>query len=149
MNGAYQSIKTEHGGKLYRIAPAQLAKAQAYWSRKSAQRRQPGNCGRCGNPNPDATHAHCSSCRAYQQRRKSALRIKPVTVDATVLSKLERRIAAMEHNFAMMRINERAVYKRGYLAGKKSMASARYFDAYPTITKQELSSMNHAYASKL
>jgi hypothetical protein len=145
-SGTYQLHQTERAGKTYRIDARQLAKAQAYWARKSAQRRQPGNCGRCGKPNPQSTHKHCPACREYQRKTKLEKALKPLVVSETQLQKLERRIAAMEHNFSMMRLNERAIYKRAYEAGRKHQADSRYFDAYPTMTKQELATINHAYA---
>jgi hypothetical protein len=65
------TIKTERDGKLYNIKPKYLAKAQAHWARKAAQRKMAGNCGRSGQPNHDKTHKHCAKCREYGQRYKA------------------------------------------------------------------------------
>lgn len=153
--GRIYSIKTEQGGQLWRtrsgkVYPAAvLDKARAHWARKQAMRKEPGHCGRCGQPNPEPSRKHCPACRAYQVRYKASKQALPVTVDRKALARLERRIAALEHNFAMMRLDGRAIYRRGYRSGAKGeskrAARAKYFDAYPTICQQELAAINHAY----
>lgn len=139
------SIETERGGKLYNIAPSQLAKAKAHWARKSAQRKQPGNCGRCGKPNPSKTHKHCDDCRDYMKRRREGKAGALVTIHQSAVSRLERRIGALEHSLAMLQLNGRLMYKRGYQRGLKTGKEIRHYHGTPEISKQELATMNHAY----
>jgi hypothetical protein len=140
------SITTEQGGTIYNIAPAQLAKAQAHWARKSAQRKQPGNCGRCGQPNPSKTHKYCDDCRDYAKRRREGKAGALVTVHQTAISWLERRIGALEHSLAMLQLNGRLMYKRGYSRGLKTGKEVRHYaDTMPEISKQELAQISHAW----
>jgi len=139
-------IKTERGGKLYNIKPKDLAKAQAYWSRKTAQRKQVGNCGRCGQPNPDQTHKHCPTCREYGQRYKAGKEGRTTLVNNGYLSKLEHRIASLEHSLALMQVNSRLIYKRGYEKGRTTgIDQYRYGDAYKSLSRQEARTISHVY----
>jgi hypothetical protein len=139
------TIKTERDGKLYNINPKYLAKAQAHWARKTEQRKQLGNCGRCGQPNPDKTHKHCAKCREYGQRYRAGKEGKATLIHDRYLAKLEHRIASLEHELARMQVNARLIYKRGYTTGRTTGVDLyRYGDAYKNISKQELATMSAA-----
>lgn len=133
-----------------RFTPEQLAKAKAFWQRKQALRKLPGNCGRCGHPNDNPEYAHCERCREYGKRYKTSHQHETITVDRKALETLEKRVSSLEHALSRIQLNQREAYKRGYAKGRAEKARLRrrfrYFDAYPSITKQELSTINHAYA---
>lgn len=96
----------------------------------AAQRRTPGNCSRCGRPNPKpaqkgAVHGRCPACRQYQRawkaRRKPErefLAVKTVIVDPRQFYQFEERVRRLEliirdmRNFGGMR------YRQGFAAGQ-------------------------------
>jgi len=123
----------------------QLAKATAFWKRKTALRKTPGNCGRCGKPNPDAgSKARCPKCRAYQRRYKLLRRMEPVVVSNAELRELRRRVESLEQAVAAMQVDRKRCYLLGYRQGKKNENTRRFMPDV-IITKQELATMNHAY----
>lgn len=118
-------------------------KSQKFWERKAELRKQPGNCVRCGHANPDASHKTCPRCREQiASRRQKYLR---QTVKVETLVSLRRRIESLEMAVAQLQLDGGKRYQNGYSAGKKAAAKRDYFGIYPTITKQELATMNHAY----
>ena len=140
------SIKTERGGKLYNIPESQLAKAQAHWARKTAQRKQPGNCGRCGKPNPQQTHKHCPACRDYQKRYKLGLMARghDMTQAAVIalVKQCRREVSKLREIIKKMQKENRRKYNQAWMM-KRTLR--KYADAYPEISKQELATMSHAY----
>jgi hypothetical protein len=125
------------------------AKARAFHARIAALRKQPGNCGRCGKPNANGLK-QCDRCRAYMKAYKEAVAKKPrsiATFDANALMRrvvsLEMRLAKVECELALRRNTYRYVHRRQAVLLKRSRPQWEP----PTITKQELSTMNHAYAS--
>lgn len=123
-------------------------KAQAFWARKAALRKQPHRCTRCAKPNANG-EKQCDACRAYAAEYRARKREKPVTVDRTALARLERRIGNLEHYFAQLSAEKRVAYNRGYCAGRrlhrKAAERASYFDAMPRATPQDLREISHAY----
>jgi hypothetical protein len=61
---------------------------------------------------------------------------------------------AIRRTVKVMANARRESYLRGFMAGQinrrrnRNKHLAKYLDAYPTITKQELSQINHAYAEE-
>lgn len=119
-------------------------KARDFHARIAAARKLPGNCGRCAKPNANG-HRQCDRCRAYSKKYKLAQSQEPVTVDAGTLRHLTARVASLEHELARMQVDARAQYKKGYRTGAAHERKRR--DAYqpPSISLQELSTINHAY----
>jgi hypothetical protein len=144
-------IETQGGDKLSKDQLRRQRKSKAFFAALQARRQTPGNCRRCGKPHADKTRKICAKCRAHHNeyyRRKAALK----HTNDKALYELQRRVASLEHELSRMLIDRRATYKAGYSAGKqwKRRASMQMhnLDAYPTITKQELATMNHAYAEE-
>jgi hypothetical protein len=131
-------------GRVY--SAGDRAKAEAHWKRKVALRNAPGRCGRCAAPWTGPTR-HCDHCRDYQRQRKAKLKVKLVVTSQTVLDDLAKRVASLEHELARMQVAGRAQYRRGYGAGQRIELKRRERIELPTITKQELATMNHAYVS--
>lgn len=136
--------------KNYNIKPKDLAKAKAYWRQKTEARKTPGNCVRCGKPNKSSTHKHCDDCRAYQIRYKARKAGKTTVVNQNALNFLERRIGAVEHSLALLQINARTIYKRGYAKGLKTGKEiSHYYGTTPEISKQELAEISHAWDKEI
>jgi hypothetical protein len=143
--------------------PKARAKAQKFWAAKTELRKQKGRCGRCAQPFQSEEYRHCQACRDYSARRREEKRVEPVTVDNRTLAALERRVAALEQSLTMSQLAGRVIYRKAFSRGlslaktltKKAVArmmeqeekATDYFGAFPEITKQELSTMNHAYES--
>jgi hypothetical protein len=121
-------------------------KAESFWARKLALRNTPGNCVKCGHKNDDLSRKTCPRCRAaLKARRQKYLR---QTVPVATMQDMERRIASLEISVARLQLLNGSTYERGYRAGRTHKEQLRYADAYPPITKQELATMNHAYAEE-
>ena len=152
-DGACLSIQTERGEKIWKTKNGKtynkktLDKAKNFWFEKVELRKNPENCGRCGKPNPSKTHKHCEACREYQKRRKLSKQSKPITVESNQLDNLNRRVSSLEHAVTLLQLANRKIHQRYYNLKQKQRNKNKYFDAYPNITKQELSSINHAYLS--
>ena len=149
--------RTKQVKPLAEYPAAVQTKARAFYAKKAALRKQPGNCGRCGKPNPQPEYRHCPKCREYQQQRKAALRDSEPTRSITstnshvlmcrVMS-LEMRLAKVELELGQRRKAYRYIKRReAALLAKKRDAQAR-LDAMPRISKQELATINHAYDSR-
>lgn len=131
-------------------------KSKAFFARIIARRNAPGNCIRCGHNNSQPNHKTCPRCLAsVRLRRLSALQkqCEPKRAD---IEAMQRRISSLETSVANLQISHNNIYQRAFRAGKKSIIEAakreverieagRYEDAMPLISKQELSTMNHAY----
>lgn len=145
-------IETHGAEKLSKDKLRRKRKSEAFFARLQARRKIPGNCGRCGKPHGDKTNKICRKCRDHHNEyyRKKAAALKQQK-DAA-LEELSRRVGSLENELARMLIDRRAAYRNGYYAGKawkkKAFSRQRNFDAYPSITKQELATMNHAYENE-
>ena len=142
--GAKSPASSSLGGK-------HSPKALAFWALKSEARKRPHVCARCAKPNANG-HRQCDACRDYSAQYRARKRIKPVTVDAIALAKLERRIGNLEHYFAQLSTENRVSYNRGYCAGRrlhrKSAERASYFAALPTASHEELAQISHEYQKR-
>jgi hypothetical protein len=122
-------------------------KTENFFARVLAKRNTPGNCVKCGHKNDDLSRKTCPKClAALKARRQKYLR---QTVPVATMQDMERRIASLEISVARLQLLNGSAYERGYRAGqkKRTRESLRYLNSYPTITKQELATMNHAYVS--
>ena len=130
------------------LAPATCyaypSKSQHFFARVLARRQTPGNCVRCGHKNPEPKHKTCPRCLEAVRRRKK--NNQPPAQIAGML----RRIASLEYAVANLQLTANGRYQKGYAAGKKAALKPhrKYLDAYPRISKQELSTMNHAYDAR-
>lgn len=140
--GAKSPESSSPGGKNF-------SKAQAFWQRKAALRKQPHRCTRCAKPHTGG--GQCADCKAYaaeyraRKRAKGLLPVEPATVAA-----LAKRVANLEHYFAKLSLLASVAYNRGYRAGvrKHRAASERagYFNALPHgTTAQELAEISHEH----
>ena len=136
------SIKTESVGKSHSV------KAVAFWSRLAARRSQPGNCGRCGRPNPNGGRA-CPKCREYQQRYKLRLKEKAREYTPTecvaMVKQCRREVSKLREIIKKMQAVSRYKYNRQW---KEKQTLKKYADAYPTITAQEAAEISHAYDTR-
>lgn len=145
-------------GDSLRCLVVPTSKSQDFFARLLVRRQTLGNCVRCGHKNPQPKHKTCPRCLAAVARRKKAAAEKP-TVETRALV---RRVESLELAIANLQLAHAKIYGRAYRAGQKSIRKAvksaareverldalRYADAHPNITKQELSNINHAYASR-
>ena len=131
-----------NGGSLHAdVVPSESQKSKDFFARLLVRRQTPGNCVRCGHKNPEPKYKTCPRCLAAVSRRKK--NNQPPEQIAGML----RRIASLEYAVANLQLTANGRYQKGYAAGKKAALKPcrKYFDAYPPISKQELSTMNHAY----
>lgn len=140
--GAQSPESSSPGGK-------HSPKAIAFWARKTELRKQPGRCPRCAKPHTG--EGQCPACRAYAAAYRAKKRNADLPpVEARSVVALEKRVANLEHYFARLSAAQTVAYKRGYCAGRrlhrKSAERARYFDAMPRATAQDLAEISHAYA---
>lgn len=152
-----------------------------FFKQLNSRRKIPGNCGRCGNPNPDsATHKTCKRCRqsttkAFIRRKEAARRVSVtdaairdlyrianeamqvkelLAAQVAAYEKLAKRIDSHDLALARLETSLRRDYQRvagrAYRSGQRQARIQDALDAYqlPTITPQELSTMNHAYEGK-
>ncbi|MBI5770905.1 MAG: hypothetical protein HZA93_24215 [Verrucomicrobia bacterium] len=126
-------------------------KARARWSRQAVRRARPDRCSHCGrlHDKVGTGFQQCPVCRAIAKKRRQKQRVDVRVVSAAVLARLEKRIGAMENYVAHLRAFGRIEYHRGYVAGRrlhrKAQERAKYFEALPTASTQELATMSHAY----
>ena len=143
-----RAIEAQGGEKLSKDQRRRKRKAMAFFAKLQQRRQIPGNCRRCGKHHPDKSKKICAKCRAHHNEY---YRRKAQAAQGVNIVELQRRVASLENELARMLIDRRAAYAKGYTAGTRRKAKAqadnRYFDAYPTISAQELSTMNHAYTS--
>ena len=101
-------------------------KALNFWTEKKRLRSFPGNCSRCGRPNPDTTYRHCLLCRQnqkeyrFKQAQNSAImRGQSHKVMTERIDQLEKRITAFEAYMRQIRQCLKLRYQDGYRAGLK------------------------------
>lgn len=118
-------------------------KSKDFFARLLARRMTPGNCVRCGHKNPEPKYKTCPRCLDAVNRRKKAAAEKPTVTTRAI----ERRLESLELAVVNLQTSHAKIYERAYAAGKKAALkpARKYFDAYQRISKQELSTMNHAY----
>lgn len=134
-------------GKSLRIRnPEHRAKAEAFWTRLTEKRKQPGNCCRCGKPHA-GQYRQCDPCRVRVAALKAKRQMKEMTLAECVamvkqcrreVSKLREIIKQMKRHYEYRR-NKRWQAKR---------TLRKYADAYPQISKQEAAQISHAYESE-
>lgn len=121
----------------------------AFTTERARLRKLPGHCSRCAKPS-DSGKGQCLACLAYQAKYrarvhgrdwKDAERVTPAQAIAAI-AQLRKEMDLMQHRIAQMQREARRRYQREWNARK---VLNKYADAYPTITKQELSEINHAY----
>jgi hypothetical protein len=134
------------GGKSQRPRdPEHRAKAEAFWSALAERRKQPGNCVRCGKPNAAETR-QCPKCLAYQAKYRGRLQDKNEKLTAgmvvAIVKQCRREVTKLREIIKQMQRAHRAKNHRQW---KQKRTIQKYADAYPEISKQELSQINHAY----
>jgi hypothetical protein len=122
-------------------------------------RSEHGKCPRCGQPWSGSTII-CESClkreRLSRKLRKSesGVVLKLVReLQATMnleLGRFRRELDHLQKHLKKIQASSKGAWKRGhskgYSAGRKhGIDIARYANAYPTISPQELSTMSHLY----
>jgi hypothetical protein len=118
------------------------AKALTFWAQCEANRRQPGNCSRCGRPNdlPPARAGRrgtCSLCRGHNRRAKERATAQAAHLhrDASFALELERRVSVLEARCQRFAKYAQNAYKAGWHQGqraerKKWRNMPREFDAW-------------------
>ena len=121
------------------------AKAEAFWSALAERRKQPGNCVRCGKPNAAETR-QCPKCLAYQAKYRGRLQDKNEKLTAgmvvAIVKQCRREVTKLREIIKQMQRAHRAKNHRQW---QQKRTLKKYADAYPEISKQELSQINHAY----
>ena len=140
-DGACLSIKTEQAGKLLRIT---------HFQRLTTARKQPHNCRRCGKPNGNGL-ANCDRCRNYQTLYRVKRRNQRLTVPSEVVKELQqfrRELSRLRVTVKNMANERRKAYRKGYASGLAGKRARFRQSAYvpPQISKQELSTISHAYS---
>lgn len=121
----------------------------AHFRRLEAARRLPGACRRCGRPNPSYLKT-CQRCRDYQRAYKLNQRNHRLAVPAEVakiLAQFRRELSHLRATVKTMANERRRAYRAGYQAGQAGRR-ARFRERIwmpPTMSQQELSTINHAY----
>jgi len=137
--------------RLADYSPEVQAKARALYAEKDRLRRIAGNCGRCGRRPAAEGYKQCDRCREYMAKRRITAKYKAITSDPNILTAIMRRIQSLEHTAAIHSMIIKKRYDKGYKKGYKAGRSAEFRlwqerpVEMPTITKQELATMNHAY----
>ena len=123
--------------------PEHRAKAEAFWTRLATQRKQPGNCCRCGKPR-HGEFRQCDNCRKRVAVLKARRKVKALDIAGCVamvlqcrreVTKLREIIKQMKRHYEYRR-NKRWQAKRTLL---------KYANAYPQMSKQELATISHRY----
>ena len=143
------SILTDHAEKVVRIRnPEHRAKAEAFWAGLAERRKLLGHCCRCGKEHA-GKFRQCDPCR----KRVAALKLKrkangmTLAVCVSMVQQCRREVTKLREFIKQVRRTKWNSYNRGYAAGKKcGLTLAKYHDAYPRLSKQELAAINHAYA---
>lgn len=107
------------------------ARGLTFLAALAQQRRVPGNCSRCGRPNPEpaqkgALHGRCPACRAYQRAWKARNRkpvaqfpaVRTVIVDPRQFYAFEERVRRLETLVKDMRRFAGMRYRVGYAKGQ-------------------------------
>jgi len=141
--------KEERACQVGRLAGGKLAKAQAYWRRKEALRKQPGRCGRCGQLSAERT---CQKCRAYYAQRRAARRSIPAELAMPLLQEIGKRLSALETQVYQIQTYSESRYKRGYAVGmmaerrrQQRWQALAAIEAKAVHTLEEKRAVDHAY----
>lgn len=104
-------------------------RGHAFLAELKSRRNTPGNCIRCGRPNPQpakagSLHGACPSCREYRRQYNASKRkdkpVPPVQVaivDPARFAQFEQRVRELELTIGNMKRYARAEYNRGFLRG--------------------------------
>ena len=152
--------------------PEPMDATKLVWAKINKLKAIPGNCVGCGYPNERAaTHKTCKKCcQRASSRQKRIIEARAKVMQGEVPEKLEAalkmiyqlKIEMSRLREVVMKIkNHRAViWRQGYRAGirlgtKRGVKAAVRFqeridaagreETFGEITKQELSTINHAY----
>jgi hypothetical protein len=126
-------------------------RAAGFFAERMQVRKQAGHCTRCARVS-DSGKRQCLACLDYQEKYRKRMRGKewrtaekftPSQMIAAVVQ-LRRELDALQKTIKAMQAEHRRRYKREWTARR---VLNKYADAYPTISKQELSEINHAYDS--
>jgi hypothetical protein len=144
------TLNTAAVGKTLRIRkPEHRAKAEKFWSNLAANRKLPGHCSRCGKKH-DGQFRQCDVCRkklkAYKARRLVEREQYDPSKAMAMIHQMRRELTKLRELIQAVRRTKWNGYNRGYRVGTKhGLELAKYADTLPSISKQELSTMNHAY----
>ena len=106
------------------------ARGKSFLAGLAQRRREPGNCSRCGRPNPQpvrrgSLHGKCPACREYQRQYKAARRpaappkpVATVVVDPARFYHFEERVRRLEALVRDMRRFAQRRYAVGYARGQ-------------------------------
>lgn len=138
-------------GKSVRIRnPQHRAKAERFWNTLTEQRKLPGHCCRCGRPHA-GLFRQCDRCRERVANAKARRQAKELTLAHCVamVRQCRREVTKLREIIKQRQRTERMTYSKGYARGLKTGREARkYHDAFPTISRQELAQINHAFDSE-
>jgi hypothetical protein len=97
----------------------EIRRQQSFFDRKKVLRAVPGNCTRCGLPNPDLSRKTCQPCRLYRVKYLLRKKWKPISLNEAQrqLTELEARVYELERGFKHFRIFAKNAYQRGYAKG--------------------------------
>lgn len=143
------TLNTAAVGKLLRIRnPEHRAKAEKFWSNLAANRKLPGHCSRCGKKH-DGQFRQCDVCREKLKHYKARRLVRREEYDPTkamaMIYQMRREVTKLREIIKQMHRAKNRKYQRDR---KQRKTLEKYHDAYPTITKQELSTMSSAYDEK-
>lgn len=149
-SAAKNGARAEMGGeKLYKVKRAH--KTARFIAKMKALRADPNNCKCCGKPR-DCKHRQCLRCIEKAAKRRLLITYKTLTANPDILTDLVRRIESLEMRLAQTELWRRHnSTKLEYIKRREASLKARKSNAayclavYPTITTQELATMNHAY----
>lgn len=117
-------------------------------------RSNPANCKRCGQPR-DCERRQCRRCIEKATKRRLLVTYKTLVTNPALLTELVRRIESLEMRLAKTELwreynSDKLKYIKKREAGLKAsrIEATRYVGAYPSITKQELATINHGYDLK-
>lgn len=131
-------------GKSIRIRnQAHRAKAEAFWTRLAEKRKQPGNCCRCGNPH-NGEYRQCDECRVRVAELKAKRKVKAMDMAGCVAMVLQCRREVTKLREIIKQMKRHYEYRRNK-RWQTRRTLRKYADAYPTVSKQELAEISHAY----
>lgn len=142
---------TKNAG-LEKPSQRRLDKTARFIAKMKALRADPLNCKRCGKPRDCDHKRQCRSCLEKAAKRRLMISYKTLTANPDILTALVKRIESLEMRCAKVELwreynSDRINYikkREASLLGMKRKA-LRNYQAMPTISQQELATMNHAY----
>jgi hypothetical protein len=107
-------------------------------------RKLPGHCCRCGKPHA-GQFRQCDPCRVRVAQAKAKRAAKKITLVllAAEVKQCRREVSKLREIIKQMQRAVNRAYGRHY---RERRTLRKYADAWPTITPQELATMNHAYS---